>query len=205
MANANDFKRRFLESYNELHERLSSAGRWEEIWKKQWNGFMLWQQTGEWTPPAGDSVLALTARKMNLQYNNGEPLRLDAAFCALNNQHPWFPMEVAIEHENEARGFETEILKLLSIRCRLKVGITYTGYNYRTAKSGNERIREIIEDRFEIARRQGEEHSTEYLFLVGTDGWQDKDDIRPRLECKWYELEFSAGKGLEDKEFALFT
>jgi hypothetical protein len=35
------------------------------------------------------------------------------------------PLAVAIEHENDPRGFEDEMDKLFSVRSGLKVGITY--------------------------------------------------------------------------------
>ncbi len=205
MVTAADFKKTFLDSYNQLE--LECRTTWKEIWEKQWNGFMLWQRTDAWGAQLlnKQSVLALTAEKLGLRYDNGEPMTLDAVFCARSNPHRWFPIEVAIEHENNARGFETEIEKLLSVRCRLKVGITYTGHNEATAQSGNERIREIIEDRFEISKRQGVEHSTDYLFLVGTDGWQKAECAPPEYVCKWYGLELSGTDGPDAKDFVALT
>jgi len=65
------------------------------------------------------SVLARTAEALSLYYYPGEPLRIDAVFSAKKRQ--WFPMSVAIEHENQPSGLASEIRKLLSVRVPLKV------------------------------------------------------------------------------------
>ncbi len=77
---------------------------------------------------------------------------------------------VAIEHENFATYFHSEVQKLLSVRCPLKVGITYT---YSATKQRNnqlQRIENTIWKNWSEARKTiGEDARTEYLFLVGTE------------------------------------
>jgi hypothetical protein len=198
MIVASEFKNAFVGSYREQRAKCSDQ-QWEEIWTKHWNGFMLWQRTEMWRPPIpdGKSVLALTAEKLRLGYNNGEPLKLDAVFCPASNHHPWFPIVVAIEHENDARGFETEITKLLSVRCPLKVGITYTGNTEYRVESMKSKIRQMIEDRLsEVSGVLAEDPGTEYLFLAGTDGWHGE-----KYECHWFGLQFSSAEGLRSSKF----
>jgi len=193
------FKDAFLESYKESRAKCSDL-EWDEIWTRHWNDFMLRRGAATWRPraPDGRPVLALTAEKLGLAYSDGEPLRMDAVFCAQNNGHPWFPMVVAIEHENDPQGFKTEIAKLLSVRCRLKVGITYTADRLDEAKRWNENIRRDLAGLFDRAKSVMKENGrTEYLFLAGTEGWQGKK------ECKWFVLEFFAHDGLRGKEFEL--
>lgn len=72
-----------------------------------------------------DSVIRQTAQDLNLIAYRGEPLHIDAIFTT-TKQWDWFPINVAIEHENDPRGFHGEINKLISVRSSLKIGITYS-------------------------------------------------------------------------------
>jgi len=128
---AKKFLEAFILSFAENCELCKiDAARWRQIWidPGSWNPFMFWK-TGQPHPlPTGASVLAKTADKLHLECYEGEPFRLDGAIY--DRDHPPqgnfpFPIVVAFEHENNHRGFDDEICKLLSVRCPLKVGITY--------------------------------------------------------------------------------
>jgi hypothetical protein len=56
----------------------------------------------------------------NLQAQKNIPFRAGSVFSV---EKGWFPIVVAIEHENACAGFESEVMKLFSVRCPLKVGI----------------------------------------------------------------------------------
>jgi hypothetical protein len=100
-------------------------------------------------------------------------------------------MLVAVEHENDSRGFEQEVQKLISVRSRLKVGITYT--RYRNYENCDEALRLICEETIRptwdrVLMSLGEEHKdTEYLFLIGHE--------KEAKELKWYYKSFRASDG----------
>lgn len=133
-------------------------------------------------------VLSQVASKFDLHYPDGEPLHLDAVF---SKQPPrWAPMCVAIEHENKVDGFDQEIQKLVSVRCPLKVGITYTPYReYDNSKEALQGICQKIKGHWDRMCPQlgAEPEDTEYLFLVG-------DEFEAK-ELKWYYKSFRADDG----------
>ncbi len=102
-------------------------------------------------------------------------------------------MRVAFEHENDHRGFLQEIVKLLSVRCPLKVGVTYTLlFGERNNPQARQEILKSIGEQVDrsfamIQGVTGEDTTTEYLFLVGAE-----ETVR---ELKWYKLRFSAATG----------
>jgi len=127
---------------------------------------------------------------LRLNYWERQPLTVDAVYSW---QGAWFPISVAIEHENDWRGFESEIMKLLSLRCPLKVGITYAD----DSKLGvcSEKLMKILRGDFGDARsRIGEDRATEYLILIGSNS-ADED-----ISC-WYSLDFRAGDGPRGRTF----
>ena len=109
------------------------------------------------------------------------PNPADAVFHAKNSQS-WFPIQVAIEHENDPRGFRDEIQKLLSIRSRLKVGITYALIGEGSQSNLQRRVEEDIRREFDFAIANDlpqEDGTTEYLFLLGCE-----INVRELLWCK---------------------
>jgi hypothetical protein len=66
------------------------------------------------------SVLADVASRLGLHFASGSPLTVDAVFVEQSISHSWFPMTVAIEHENVATNFVDEVVKLLSVRAEAK-------------------------------------------------------------------------------------
>ncbi len=191
---AKSFCDAFLASYSMVRARFADEKRWQEIFTtRAWNTIMLWQPTATYCPPQEIelSVLAETARRLGICYDNGEPLRIDAVF---STEKCWFPMLVAIEHENDWRGFESEIRKLLSVRSALKVGITYTGDTAKGQEFREKLAQTIEEDFAEESLIIGEDPKTEYLFLVGAES--EKKEI----SC-WYSLHFRADTGARNLRF----
>jgi len=190
---AEQFREAFLASYTKVRSCFSDRARWSEVFRA-WNTLMLWQPTATYHPPEEIelSILGETAKRLGVSYQNGEPLRIDAVFSAQRND--WFPMLVAVEHENDWRGFESEVRKLLSVRCPLKVGITYTGESPK-GEQYRARIARIIEEDFaEISNLAEEGPQTEYLFLIGAES-DDKE-----ISC-WYSLGFQARTGPDPRGF----
>lgn len=105
----------------------------------------------------------------------------------------WYPIHVAIEHENVASDFgNTEVPKLFSVRCPLKVGITYV--QGQSPQKGLAKIREHLRNRFDvISHVVGEDPRTEYLFVVGA----------PLVVSCWDALDFRALEGLANKDWQL--
>lgn len=188
-----------LNSYSKVRAAFTDEERWIQVWTREWNALMLWQPTETFHPPQEiqRSVLADTAAELGLHYKNGEPLRLDAVF---SGQQAWFPILAAIEHENNCSVFESEVTKLLSVRCLLKVGITYTYGSCKRRQRSLEYIEQIIKENFlKISRTIGEDQRTEYLFLVGIEVPE-----RPK-ELSWYGLDFQAREGPQDRGFQRAT
>ena len=100
---------------------MSGKPIWEDI--SRWSDLMIYN-----AKPSSDedAVVRTVASQLGLKCYPREPLHLDAVFVKRDAESwEWFPVLVAIEHENAPAKFETEVQKLLSIRCPLKVGITY--------------------------------------------------------------------------------
>jgi len=143
-----------------------------------------------------ESVLAKTAKRLGLRYHTREMLRLDAIF-SLGAE--WFPIIVAIEHENDYRGFVSEIIKLLSIRSPLKVGITYLYSREGREQTAIAHIEKLIAENFRnIAKIAPENERSEYLFLVGAE-----NSSAPKQISRWYSLDFHACDDWQDKRFKL--
>jgi hypothetical protein len=182
-----DFRIAFLKAYDEALQRTKPV--WHTIWKSpsEWTHFMLYD---------GQAVLKMTADHLGLEYCPwvSEPLRLDAALVPGGAKH-WFPMHVAVEHENEPNGFEGEICKLLSVRAPLKVGITYALSDHKKHEEIPGKIRDMISNRYaEIAATIGEDRAAQYLFLVGVES--------DSFQLHWLSLTFRAGDGLRHTAFA---
>ena len=196
----------FLNAFFEAYKRsrdIFTMETWQEVWTKKWNEFILWKN-GKPPEPLDKSVLHQTAGKLNLEYWEGEPLKLDSAFYARESAPVGnlpFPILVALEHENDHRGFNHEIAKLLSIRCPLKVGITYTllwGAT-NTAEGRQSTLdlirQEVCESSARISQVISEDPKTQYLFLVGCE--------ESPLSLGWYALHFSGGQSPTGTEFRL--
>jgi hypothetical protein len=187
---AQEFARAFLESYNHCR-RLYSGQEWATIWgtNNLWNWFMMWT-TNRPGLLKSEAVMAKTASTLGLAYWEREPLKLDGALY-INDETPEhgfpFPLVVALEHENDSRTFGSEIQKLLSVRCPLKVGVTYS-LNVQEHASTRECLQQLIERKYRrIAAIVGEDAKTENLFLLGCE-----EALR---EITWYALTFSAAAG----------
>jgi hypothetical protein len=118
-------------------------------------------------------------------------MKLDIALVERSATEWWYPIRVAMEHENVASDFgDTEVPKLFSVRCPFKVGITYV--QGQSPQKGLAKIREHLRNRFDvISHVVGEDPRTEYLFLVGA----------PLVVSSWYALDFRASEGLGNKDF----
>jgi hypothetical protein len=193
--NAARFRDAFLASYFPVRSKFTDE-RWMEVWTHQWSSLMLWQTTPEFhpLPEIEQSVLVETANVLSLQYENGEPLRLDAVFTQGREPGNWFPILAAVEHENVVYDFASEVKNLLSVRCPLKVGITYTTTKSNKREAKLRFIEQTIQQNFTNIRDVvREDPESEYLFLVGTEIYEF-----PR-ELFWYYLDFSAAAGPENK------
>src|SRR5580658_3153210 len=84
-------------------------------------------------------------------------------------------------------------MKLLSVRCPLKVGITYSRLDGQENTDGNrlgvrERIHaDITEALSRVRDAIGEDPATEYLFLIGAE--------EKPTEMSWFALSFTAADG----------
>jgi len=189
---AREFLTRFIEAYEESIGRL--PGDQDKIWDNQWNGLIIGKSTN---PPAPleKSVWQLTAERLGLAYSRGEPLRLDGAFYedTGRGQVRPFPIRVALEHEYVRANFSEEIVKLLSIRCPLKVGIFYSdkGDTAWNLADTERQIRKYFE---EFSALVGEDASAEYLFIAGIVH-------RHLFRIAWKALIFTAADDLEGRHF----
>jgi hypothetical protein len=189
----------FVGSYNDIRNSFASKESWKEIWHR-WNDLMLTRPDEDYRLPPGVtvSVLAKVAQKLDLRYpserGSRQPMTLDGIFVERTKNNDPFPMRVAIEHENDWTGFDWEVKKLLSVRCLLKVGITYSDES-PCGKEYRDQIAEKIQDDFdEIGLVIGEDAQTEYLFLVGAES--DDKEI-----SNWYSLDFQARTGPRNQRF----
>ncbi len=181
-VSAKDFRAKFIAAYRTARENHS--GEWDVIWTNtnRWSSLMIYN--------AEDAVVRAVASQVGLKCYRGEPLNLDAVFVKHDAKDwEWFPILVAVEHENKRTTFGGEVEKLLSIRCPLKVGITYAlcDTNRPFADQRSE-IASVIKNKFStIKAKIIEDANTEYLFLMGTE-------VTPRA-LQWFSLEFRAGDG----------
>ena len=181
----------FLKRY-EQERKSHNDNEWEKVWTDTnlWSNLMIYRK---------NAVLREVAQSLYLQCYDREPLRLDAVFTTPDPKSQqlwdWFPIIVAIEHENNPWGFHGEINKLFSICCALKVGITYALLDQR--KKPDE-IKRIILDRIKRSYESrgsliNEDPKTEYLFLIG-------HECKPRM-IEWSALMFNAGQGTKTASF----
>ena len=184
---ATDFQRAFLESYASFRATYVEIRDWHLLWEDTalWSDRMLYSE---------NSVIQNTAKALALRVHPGEPLRIDAALspqCSTS----WFPIHVAIEHENAPLTVKNEIRALASIRAPLKVIITYALCDYRRP---DQIVRDlpgkIAAELLTINSLLCESVSTQYLFLVGRE--------RPEREIQWWSMAFTSGESLEGKEFS---
>ncbi len=180
---AESFREAFVGSFEECRKTLKQVRTWAGAWPR-WNELMLAQLIiSPELRVIQRSVLVRTAEAMGLSYWKGQPLTVDAIF---SYEGSWFPILAAIEHENDWRGFESEVMKLLSVRCPLKVGITYAAD--RNLEACCERVTKNLQGDLDDAKSSvGEDPVTQYLLLIG--GESEGEDI----SC-WYSLDFRAGE-----------
>jgi hypothetical protein len=190
----------FHASYKEVRKAFRSTERWKEVWwGTPWGDLVLSRPDEVWRLPKGakKSLLSGVADLLGLRYpseaGNRQPMTFDAAFSEPCSNNDPFPVRVIIENEADRRGFECEIRKLLSARCPLKVGITYTD-SARGRKHREEIASWIQEDFDEILKVVDEDPRTEYLFLIG-----ESDNY----EISWYSLQFQARDGPRKRGFRL--
>jgi hypothetical protein len=167
---------------------LRDAG-WRTRWTNtyEWSRFMIYGDNN-----VNNSVVHATANKLNLIRYGGEPLRLDAVFS--ESRELWFPMIVALEHENSPYTFNSEIWSLLSVRVPLKVGINYALRDPRSPQDAViESIRSAIARQFELIDNVTREDSRSEYFLIGREGLE--------YELEWLSLAFTAGRGPRNVDF----
>src|SRR5271154_820669 len=191
------FRIAFLTSYWKVRGSFASDKRWKEMWGRPWNGLMLARPGEAHLLPdeVKGSVLADAASRLGLRYpserGNRQPMTFDAVFSEPAKEDDPFPIRVAIEHEKDWTGFDTEIKKLLYVRCPLKVGITYTGDSSK-GEEYRSKIADWIQEDFEEIELE-EDSRTEYLFLAGAES--------DNFEVSWYSLEFNAQAGPQKRDF----
>lgn len=201
-VSAERFRDEFVASCSRLRNSFTKD-RWDELWRR-WKGLMLArpEESSRLPRETSASVLADVAANLGLCYpsenGNREPMTLDAVFSAPSEKKDRFPIRVAIEHEDDWTGFESEIRKLLSVRCPLKVGITYTGDSPKGQEYRDEVAGWIREDFDEIKDTVKEYADTEYLFLIGAES--NNQEI-----SSWYSLSFRASEGPGNEGFSPVT
>jgi hypothetical protein len=188
---AGAFREAFIAAYYKARACFTSESMWDSFCggSATWSSLMLPRPQETWRLPReiGCSVLSDVAGRLGLCYPTCQPMTLDAVFAEradTADTKEWFPINVAIEHENVRTGFQSEIRKLFSMRCPLKVGITYVPSS--KPRNGLEEIAGAVKSSFELMSRVvGEDAKAEYLFLVGVE----------RRVSTWYALEFRASDG----------
>jgi hypothetical protein len=147
-------------------------------------------------PSAAEFVSAFTASYSDRRHEYKRDLWCQLWVEHINDFWNWFmmwKMVVALEHENLDLNFRHEIRKLMSVRCPLKVGITYTWCNPAVLPCAwHEGRRADIQQHVCVAYSRiasviAEDSRTEYVFLVGSEE-QEKEWTR-------YALTFPAGTG----------
>ncbi|MFZ0412601.1 MAG: hypothetical protein WA737_12025 [Candidatus Acidiferrales bacterium] len=189
------FLSKFVEAFQESVEGLS-APELDKIWddKHGWDGLIIGRPT---RPPAGcvRPVWQTTADKLELRYWSGEPLRFDGVFYGrdADQETAPFPFHVALEHEYVPARFSEEIVKLLSVRCPLKVGIIYYDKDYlKRMKTTEKQICDYFQQFSAIVSESAE---TQYLFIAGI--------VRRRpFQIEWKSLSFSATDTNHEFHFA---
>ncbi len=182
---ASGFQCAFLESYASFRSTYTNED-WHRLWSSTtwWSDQMLYSER---------SVVQNTARALGLRVYPGEPLRIDAALSPQSSTS-WFPIHVALEHENAPLTLANEIRALASIRAPLKVIITYALNDYRRP---DQIVRDlpskIASELLSIDSLLGEDSSTQYLFLIGKES--------PEREIQWWSMAFAANESLDGKEF----
>ncbi len=202
---AKDFQTAFLKAYAACRGCIHSDEEWKTIWTSQWNEFMMYKTSTSRPRQLLRSVLHETAENMKLEYFEREVLKIDGVFYSQDAVYKKddfvFPFLVAVEHENIWQGFEREIVKLLSVRAPLKVGVTYLlwGNSPMPPAKRNEHLEEIralIVRNFDaISRVISEAALAQYLFLVGSE--------EQERTLAWHSLSFSASEGPEGKRFEM--
>jgi hypothetical protein len=189
LPTAKEFRKEFLEAFNECCEEARRYS-FEEAWAN-WTAFMTGKNTkiDSWGRQA---VLPTVAQKFGLQIEP-EFMRLDLVLYEKGG----CPLAVAIEHENDTRGLDTELDKLFLIRSRLKVLITFVW-------DGNKEfvaVKAKLEDRIRKYHRYyaknllPESSETEYLFFLG-------HEEMPK-SITWYHLSFGVSQDLAQNRFEI--
>lgn len=183
----------FLEAYRKTS--IFTTEQMDGIWDNSWNNLMMYKGPKA-SAQLTHSVWGDVATRLELTSWQGEPLTLDGAFYSQGDERQWppYPILVALEHEYVVRGFDLEIIKLLSVRCPLKVGMIYVEgeFSAKLARLENE-----IRNRFdEITGFIGEDPRTEYLFLAGA--------VKRRpFHLNWYAMTFSAAETPGQSHFSI--
>jgi hypothetical protein len=139
----------------------------------------------------GEAVVQTVADRLGLKRHPREPLSFDAVFVQPDAPAwDWFPFVVAVEHENDFGRFDGEIKKLLSVRCKLEVGITYViGDKSRNSGAARAKIASWIERLYATIESEiSEDPNTEYLFLMGCE-------VGGQRELEWFSIDFRSGDG----------
>lgn len=110
----------------------------------------------------------------NLRCHNGEPLDLDTVFTTSPDKWDWFPISIALEHENNLIGVHGEIKKLISIDCPLKVMITYSLIEEKKIEWVKGKIRKSFFDALHVTDHLCSRNS-EYLFIIGDENGHPRE------------------------------
>jgi hypothetical protein len=166
MPTASEFFGEFIKSYK--RKRDACRDEWHDIWTdtNRWSCFMIYDN---------DSVIRKIALN-GLTCFPREPLHIDAIFTS-TERWDWFPIEIAIEHENNPIGFHGEINKLISIHSPLKVGITYSILDGKDIAFVKNKVNTSFKESFKKCPSTYEE---EYLFIIG---FENPDQQR---EIEWH-------------------
>lgn len=178
---AAEFRDEFAEVFEERYEE-ARRHYLEEAWKN-WTTFMTGKDS-KLSPWKRETVLPMVAKNLSLQCQQ-EFMRLDLVFYKKGG----CPLVVAIEHENDARDFETELERLFSIRSRLKVGINYAQAGSQEFDKVKKKLRDGVEAywKYYVTVDLPEDPKTEYLFLLGS--------LEMEKSVAWHYLSFKGSDG----------
>ena len=189
LPTAEDFCKKFARAFGECCKK-AHARSFDEAWMN-WTSFMTGKNSkiDSWDGP---QVLPTVAKEFGLEFER-EFMRIDLVLYEKGG----CPLAVAIEHENDARGLETEMDKLFLIRSGLKVLITYAWKESKgfvaSEKKLEDRIRRYYKDY--ASHLPPEYPETEYLFLLGNEETQKF--------IAWHYLSFKASQGPGHSHFEI--
>ena len=94
------------------------------------------------------------------------------------NAHVW-DLKIAVEHENSVKDWTDEVIKLLHVRCPLKVVIGYNHYDIRYDEDDNEsdnRKLEFVAKCMKKVKAFEDQSKEDYLIIIGNAKGKKKHD-----------------------------